>query len=135
MAHYIGDLSQFCHIMGKESHHGREDDDVHKKYETAVNGTVDFKTRSSSLLDMFIQPATVSGTTAGAIAVSVARFTENGSGKTGRDPKFMHARYRALIKQGDNSNPSDWDAPFRQQTGESVNFSVNGIAKVIGMLK
>ena len=66
---------------------------------------------------------------------SVARFTENGSGKTGRDPKFMHGRYRALIKQGDNSNPTDWDAPFRQQTWESVNFSVNGIARIIGTLK
>src|SRR6267142_5797542 len=25
MAHYLGDLSQFCHIMGKKSHWGKED--------------------------------------------------------------------------------------------------------------
>ena len=130
LAHYVGDLSQFCHIMGKESHFGKEDDDVHKKYETAVNNTVDFKTRTSSLIDSFTTPVTVDGSTA--IAVSVAKFTETGT--SGRNPRFMHTHYRALIKQHRNSNPTDWDQSFHEQTGESINISVNGIAKVLGML-
>jgi hypothetical protein len=40
-----------------------------------------------------------------------------------------------LVKEKKNSKPADWDDAFREQTGQSINFSVNGIAKIIGMLK
>jgi len=69
MAHYLGDLSQFCHIMGEESHWGKEDlPGVHTPYESAVE--IDFETRTSSLLDSFIHKIPVGGDTPEEIARS-----------------------------------------------------------------
>ena len=36
LAHYIGDLAQFCHIMGKLSHWGPENATLHGNYEVAL---------------------------------------------------------------------------------------------------
>lgn len=48
MAHCLGDLSQFCHIMGAESHWGRENTSLHSNYEKVVDKTIKFQDRSSS---------------------------------------------------------------------------------------
>lgn len=132
MAHYLGDLLQFCHIMGAESHWGSEDKDIHSKYEAAVERSIDFTTRKSSLLDSFVKEIAVGGDTPEGVALAVARHTERGN--SDRTPRWMHTRYRALIKQGKSAQSADWDGAFRTQTGQNVNFSVNGVAKNLEML-
>jgi hypothetical protein len=132
MAHYLGDLSQFCHIMGPESHWGSENRTIHSNYEKVVDKTIKFQDMSSALLDAFVEDRSVAGTTPGAIAVAVARFTEKGN--SGRTPKWMHAKYKAMMAAGESSNPTNWDDGFRDQTGQSVNVSINGIKKALGLL-
>ena len=132
MAHYLGDLSQFCHIMGVESHWGSENKTVHSNYEKVVDKTIKFQTRSSSLLDPFIHMVSLPGTTARAVALSVALFAENGG--AGADPRVMHTHYQTLMTKHKNTDPMAWDALFRDQTGKSINVSVNGVAKTLKML-
>jgi len=74
----------------------------------------------------------VAGTTAGAIAVSVAQFTENGTDN--RNPQWMHTRFKALMA-AHKSAPTKWDADFRNQTGLNVNRSINSAKKTLGMLE
>ena len=62
LAHYMGDLGQFYHIMGAESHWGSEDQTRHSAYEVAVEKTVDFQDRTSTLFEGFISPLAVVGT-------------------------------------------------------------------------
>ena len=62
----------------------------------------------------------------------MARDTERGN--SDRTPRWMHTRYRALIKQGKSAQSADWDTAFRTQTGQNVNFSVNAVATTIEML-
>jgi hypothetical protein len=90
MAHYLGDLSQFCHIMGAQSHWGSESKEVHSKYEAAVERSIDFTTRTSSLLDPFVKEIAVGADTPEGVALAVARHTERGNGD--RTPRWMHSR-------------------------------------------
>jgi hypothetical protein len=131
MAHYLGDLSQFMHMMGKQSHWGREDSKLHSAYETQVEQTVKFQTRSSDLLDPFMKKVSVEGAP-GEVAQKVARFTENG--KDGRTTGKMYQRWKALVK-AKKQDPSMWDADFKEQTGLNVNFAVNGIAGLLNDLR
>lgn len=132
MAHYLGDLSQFCHIMGPQSHWGSELKTVHTSYETVVDKTVDKTTRKSSLLDSFIQPKAVTGNAPVEIALGIAEFTEKGDGT--ETPGKMHSHYKALIDAHKENNVANWDAAFRKQTGENVNYSVNAVAKLLKMI-
>ena len=53
LAHYIGDLGQFYHIMGSQSHWGSEDQTRRSAYEMAVESTIRFQTRSSTVFESF----------------------------------------------------------------------------------
>jgi hypothetical protein len=57
--------------------------------------------------------------------MTVARFTENG--KSGRTPKWMHAKYKTLIAAGKNSDPDQWDAGLRTQTRQNANVSITSV--------
>ena len=46
----------------------------------------------------------------------------------------MHSRYEGLKKQGIHLQPDQWDTGFRNQTGQNINFSANGIAKLLKMI-
>jgi hypothetical protein len=134
LAHYVGDLSQFCHVMGSQSHWGPEDDALHGNYEAAIEKTMQFTTRRSTLLDVFIKPIDVGGDTPETIARTVALRVERGTGDSNRHPGWMHEHYAGLKKQGLHLQPGKWDTPFRNQTGQNVNVAVNGIAKLLLML-
>jgi hypothetical protein len=130
MAHYLGDLSQFMHLMGKQSHWGSEDQSVHHRYEEVVDKTIDFKARNSTLLSTFIRSRSVSGNTAKDIALSVAKFTETGGNGT-QTPGIMYKKFKKYIKDGIALDSSKWDEDFLDQTGNNVNVAANGIAKLL----
>jgi hypothetical protein len=90
-------LSQFMHLMGKESHWGAEDQAFHRAYEAEVEKTIKFKTRSSDLLDPYIESKRVDGSEPGEIAQAVAWLTE--SGYAGMQPGRMYTQWRSLVKQ------------------------------------
>jgi hypothetical protein len=120
MAHYLGDLSQFHHLMGAESHWGAEDQNLHKAYENAVDRRVDFQTRSSSLLDPFLEPVAMQGTTPEEIAETVALFVEQG-GDAAETPGVMNQQaldLRAAMKLGkpNSGRQSSAMAPARTST-------------------
>ncbi len=133
MAHYVGDLSQFCHVMGVGSHWGAEDQRIHAAYENAVDRTVDFRTRRSSLLDTYIKTVAVSGRTPEAIAEAVALFDEQGGG-TAHRPGWMIAQLTAMGKAHSISDVDEWGAAFHDQTGVNVNYAVNAVQKLIAMI-
>jgi hypothetical protein len=64
----MGDLGQFYHIMGSESHWGSEDPKRHRAYEVAVEKTIRFQNRTSTLFESFISPIAVRGDTPEEIA-------------------------------------------------------------------
>ena len=132
LAHYMGDLGQFYHIMGSESHWGSEDPKRHSAYEVAVEKTIRFQTRTSTLFETFISPIAVGGDTPEEIARTVALRTERGSGS--RTPGVMDKRFGELIHGGVSLTPENWDNGFRTQTGQNVNVAANGIAKLLRMM-
>jgi hypothetical protein len=134
MAHYMGDFGQFYHIMGPESHWGPEDDGRHSAYEVALEKTIRFQTRTSTVFESFISPLAVGGDTPEEVARTVALRVENGTGSSGRTPGDMDERFLALKKAKKSSDPTKWDAAFRTQTGHNINVAANGIAKLIGMM-
>src|SRR4030095_11873408 len=62
LAHYMGDLGQFYHIMGSQSHWGSEDQTRHSAYEVAVESTIRFQSRTSTIFESFISPIAVVAT-------------------------------------------------------------------------
>lgn len=72
--------------MGSQSHWGSEDPALHGAYEAAVETTIRFQTRSSTVFEAFIKLATVGGNTPEEIARAVALRTEKGTGTSGRTP-------------------------------------------------
>jgi hypothetical protein len=93
LAHYMGDLGQFYHIMGSQSHWGSEDQTRHSAYEVAVESTIRFQNRTSTIFESFISPIAVGGDTPEEIARAVALRTERGTGTSGRTPGFMDKRF------------------------------------------
>jgi hypothetical protein len=134
LAHYVGDLSQFCHVMGSQSHWGSEDQTLHGNYEVAVEKTIRFQTRTSTLFENFIRPIAVGGDTPEEVARAVALRTEHGTGTSERDPGWMHEHYAGLKAKGIHLQPERWDAAFRTQTGQNINVAANGIAKLLRMM-
>jgi len=65
LAHYMGGLGQFHHIMGSQSHWGSEDQKRHSAYEVAVESTIRFQTRTSIVFESFISPIAVGGDSPG----------------------------------------------------------------------
>jgi len=128
----MGDLGQFYHIMGSQSHWGSEDPKRHSAYEVAVESTIRFQNRTSTLFESFISPTAVGGDTPEEIARTVALRTERGS--SGRTPRFMDKRFAKLIHDGDSLTPENWDNGFRTQTGQNINVAANGIAKLLRMM-
>jgi hypothetical protein len=46
----------------------------------------------------------------------------------------MHQRFGELTKQGIDLAPEKWDDGFRTQTGQNINVSANGIAKLLRIM-
>jgi hypothetical protein len=130
----MGDLGQFYHIMGSESHWGSEDQKLHSADEVAVENTIRFQNRTSTLFEGFISPIAVGGDSPEEIARTVALRTERGTGTSGRTPGFMDKRVGQLMHAADHSDPQDWDNGFRTQTGQNINVAANGIAKLLRMM-
>jgi Zinc dependent phospholipase C len=133
MAHYVGDLSQFCHVMGAGSHWGAEDQKLHAAYENAVDRTIDFRTRTSSLLDGYLATVTVGGDKPEDIAEAVARFDEDGAGRTQR-PGWMIDRLTKMKAQGTIGKVDKWGPAFRDRTGINVNHSINAVEKLLTLV-
>jgi hypothetical protein len=129
LAHYMGDLGQFYHIMCSQSHWGSEDQSRHSAYEVAVESTIRFQNRTSTVFESFISPIAVGGDSSEEIARTVALRVEKGTGTSGRTPGFMDERFAELIGAGDHLTPEDWDDGFRAQTGQNINVAANGIVR------
>jgi hypothetical protein len=134
LAHYMGDLGQFYHIMGSQSHWGSEDQVLHSAYEVAVEKTIRFQNRTSTLFESFISPIAVGGDTPEEIARTVALRTERGTSTSGRTPGVMDQRFAELKAEGIHLKPDMWDDAFRTQTGQNINVAANGIAKLLRMM-
>ena len=130
----MGDLGQFYHIMGAESHWGSEDQTLHSAYEVAVEKTIRFQNRTSTLFESFISPIAVGGDAPEEIARTVALRTERGTGTSSRTPGFMDERFAELKEEGIHLKPEMWDDGFRTQTGQNINVAANGIAKLLRMM-
>jgi hypothetical protein len=131
MAHYLGDLSQFMHIMGAKSHWKSENQDFNHKYEVVADNNIETD-RTSAIFEDYIKKKTVAGTTPRAVTLTLAKFTETGNGSltTGQ----MYKVWVKLIKQGKSSNAENWPEDFMDQSGANVNTSVNAIAKLLKIL-
>ena len=130
MAHYIGDLSQFMHIMGKQSHWGSEDQKIHHTYEVAADRRIDNQERTSLLYESYVHKKSVPGSDARAVTTSVARFTETG-GDTIHTTGWMYKTYKGYYKKAKASKPQAWSKEFLDQSGENINTSINGVAKLL----
>jgi hypothetical protein len=133
MAHYIGDLSQFMHLMGKGSRWGSEDQKIHHAYEVVADNKIDSVNQTSLVFESYIKKKSVAGTTPSAVALTVAKFVEMGE-VDGLTPGAMYKEWNKLRKQKKASNPDKWSETFRDQTGHNINESINGVAKLLGML-
>ncbi len=129
MAHYIGDLSQFMHIMGTGSRWGKEAKAPHSRYEEVIDKTIVSSTRKSTLLSAFIKKTNVSGTTAEKVTLNVAEFVDTGGGSV-RTTGWMYKRWLAIM-EGDERDTSTWTNAFLDQTGKNVNFSANGVRELL----
>jgi hypothetical protein len=129
MAHYVGDLSQFCHVMGEGSRWGAEDQKLHARYEKVVDVRADAKLRRIELLQSFIKKKAVAGDTAEELALAVAEFTDTGGGTT-RTAGSMYKRWVKFTPQK-RSDPAEWEDVFLDQTGKNINVAVNAIAKLL----
>ena len=96
----------------EESHWGSEDQTRDSAYEVALEKTIHFQDRTSTLFEGFISPLAVGGDTPEEIARVVALRTERGT-----RPHLA---------------PEKWDDGFRTQTGQNANVAANGIAKCCG---
>jgi hypothetical protein len=132
MAHYVGDLSQFGHVMGNGSQWKSVDASVHTRYEQEVEATIDSRKRTSSLPESFINNVAVSGTTPEEIADGVGANTERADGI--HNPRWMNDVYKQLMKRH-KAKAEDWDSTLRKQTGENVNYSINAIVKLLKMIE
>jgi hypothetical protein len=130
MAHYIGDLSQFMHIMGSGSRWGSEDQSLHSRYEEVIELTINATTRKSSLLSAFIVEVDVPGDDAEEIALSVAKFVDTGGG-TIRTTGWMYEKWEIHYANGEAKPASGWNSKFLEQTRRNVNMSINGIAELL----
>ena len=120
--------------MGSQSHWGSEDQALHAAYEAAVEKTIRFQNRTSTLFESFINPIAVGGDTPEEVARAVALRVERGTGTSGRTPGVMDYLFAGLKSQGIHSTPDMWDAPFTTQTGQNINVAANGIAKLLVMM-
>src|SRR6187401_3520134 len=89
----MDDLGQVYHIMGSQSHWGSEDQTRHSAYEVAVESTIRFQTRTSTVFEGFISPIAVGGDSPEEIARAVALRTERGTGTSGGTPGVMDKRF------------------------------------------
>lgn len=130
MAHYLGDLSQFMHLMGKGSRWGSENQNWHHRYEEVIDLTMVASNKTSTLLESSIEEENVPGDTAEEIALAIARYCDTGGG-TIRTPGWMYEQWTMYIKNGAASDTSAWDKKFLEQTGRNVNIAINGVAELL----
>lgn len=136
MAHYIGDLSQFMHLMGAGSHWNDgngEDQTVHANYEKVFEARVDYKTKKLPLMEPYIQPMSISANTPRNIAFEVALFTDTGGG-TANNPDRMYLTLLGYDADNLHMKPDRWDQDFLDQSGQNINKAVNAIAKLLRRL-
>ena len=116
MAHYIGDLAVFGHVMGEVSVWGAESESHHDNYEDYV------QTRTNSYVDTFD---------------SFLVFDGSLSTKTAYDTAVKLANDTTFDEDGDYTcvwmdTHYNWtDQAFRNRAGESLNFAVNAVADVL----
>lgn len=133
MAHYIGDLSQFMHMMGQGSRWGREEKSLHSRYEEVVDKTMVAGKRRSTLLSPYIKKRAVAGNTAERVTLAVAKFVDTGGG-TIVTPGWMYGRWKAYRTDKIDNKPTRWEKRFLDQSGDNANVAANGIAKLLVML-
>lgn len=133
MAHYIGDLSQFMHLMGKGSRWGSEDQKIHHAYEVVADNKIDPENRTSVAFEDYVTKRSVNGSTPEIIALNVAKFVERGE-IDGLAPGAMYREWNKLRAQKRGSDPAKWSENFRNQTGHNINQSMNGVAKLLRLL-
>jgi len=133
MAHYMGDLSQFMHLMGKGSRWGSEDQKIHHAYEVVADNKIDSDERTSLAFEGFVKKHSVSGSKPETIALNVAKFVEEGE-VDGLTPGAMYKEWNKLRAQKKGSNPAKWSEDFRNQTGHNINQSINGVSKLLRLL-
>lgn len=134
MAHYVGDLSQFMHIMGAESHWGSEDQTLRHRYEEVADRDLNLHARTSLIFESFIDKKSMGGTTAHDIAIALAKFVDTGGGGT-QTPGEMYKTWKALVKAGKANDPSKWPQEFMDQSGKNIDESTNAVAKLLAMLR
>jgi len=136
MAHYVGDVSQFMHLMGRDSRWNGgvpEDQNIHAAYETVFENRVDFTDRSLDLLDPFINEIAITGDDPEAILYEVASYTDTGNGGT-RDTGWMYDQILIYKTKGWVKKPEKWDSKFLDQSGKNVNKAVNALATLLKMV-
>ena len=136
MAHYVGDVSQFMHLMGRDSRwNGGEPEDqtIHAAYETVFENRVDFTDRSLNLLEPFISEIAITGNTPESILYEVAAYTDTGN-STAQDTGWMYDQIMIYKTKGWVKKPEKWDPKFLDQSGKNVNKAVNALAKLLIMV-
>ena len=133
MAHYIGDLSQFMHLMGTGSRWGNENQTVHANYEKVFEARVEYQTKELSFMESFIVAEPITGGDARAITFEVARYTDTGGG-TANTPGDMYDTYLGYDALNIDMKPDQWDQGFTDQSGKNINKAVNAVAKLLRLL-
>lgn len=133
MAHYLGDLSQFMHLMGKQSHWKSENQKFHHKYEVVADKNIDAANRASKIFASYIKKKGVGGTTPSTITINLAKFTETGN-NSAVTTGAMYDMWVDLIAHGKSSKVGNWPQDFMDQSGANVNASVNAVAELLKML-
>jgi hypothetical protein len=133
MAHYLGDLSQFMHLMGTGSRWNAEDQDVHADYEKVFEARIKYQNKTLAFVEPYITPATVSATTPRNIAFEVAKFTDTGGG-TVNTPGHMYQTYLGYESNGIKAKPDQWDQDFLDQSGHNINKAVNAVSALLKKL-
>lgn len=140
MAHYLGDLSQFMHMMNSFSYHTDNPDtlggNLHGSYEQAVESTIQYNPRGSLVFSTFISPLNntqVTGDTPEKIAIDLAWFVETG-GTDGHNASWMLNEYKTYGARRIKTTPSKWNEEFLNQSGKNINQAANAIAKILKIL-
>ena len=133
MAHYIGDLSQFMHLMGTGSRWDAEDQTVHADYEKVFEARIKYQNKTLAFMEPYIESTSISANTPRNIAFEVAKFTDTGGG-TINTPGKMYQTYLGYEEDGLKSKPDEWDQDFLDQSGHNINKAVNAVAKLLKKL-
>jgi hypothetical protein len=117
MAHYLGDMSVWAHVMKNESHHS--------DYENQVDSVTDSYSKNPFTVSSDGTLETVSAYNA-ATSLGLNTFNDGGSNYTAL---WMNSSF-----QDSWSKVSDWSTQYKARTAESISLAVNIIAAVLHTL-